>query len=46
MADICDKYLFDLKILEAIDYIKFVGKKKPTKGKILTGLILDTYWVW
>ena len=44
MADICDKYLFDF--LEAIDYIKFFGKKKPTKEKILTGLILDTYWVW
>ena len=33
MADVCVKDLFDLKILEAIDYIKCVGKKKPTKKK-------------
>ena len=35
MADVCVKDLFDLKILEAIDYIKCVGKKKPTKESVL-----------
>ena len=35
MADVCDKDLYDLKILEAIDYIKSVSKKKPTKEGIL-----------
>ena len=35
MADLCDKDLHDLKILEAIDYIKSVSKKKPTKERIL-----------
>ena len=35
MADVCDKDLYDLKILEAIDYIKSVSKKKPTKERIL-----------
>ena len=35
MADVCDKDLYDLKILEAIDYIKHVSKKKPTKARIL-----------
>ena len=27
-ADVCNKDLYDLKILEAIDYTKSVGKKK------------------
>ena len=35
MADVCDKDLYDLKILEAIDYITSVSKKKPTKERIL-----------
>ena len=35
MADVCDKDLYDLKILEPIDYIKSVSKKKPTKERIL-----------
>ena len=35
MADVCVKDLFDLKMLEAIDYIKCVGKKKPTKERVL-----------
>ena len=35
MADVCDKDLYDLKILEAIDYIKSVSKKKSTKQRIL-----------
>ena len=35
MADVCDKDLYDLKILEAIDYIKSISKKKPTKEGIL-----------
>ena len=35
MADVCDIDLYDLKILEAIDYIKSVSKKKPTKERIL-----------
>ena len=35
MADVCYKDLYDLKILEAIDYIKSVSKKKPTKERIL-----------
>ena len=35
MADVCDKDLYDLKILEAVDYIKHVSKKKPTKARIL-----------
>ena len=35
MADVCDKDLYDLKILEAIDYIKSVSKKKSTKERIL-----------
>ena len=35
IADVCDKDLYDLKILEAIDYIKSVSKKKPTKERIL-----------
>ena len=35
MADVCDKNLFSLKILEAIDYIKSVSKKKRTKERIL-----------
>ena len=30
-----DKDLYDLKILEAIDYIKSFSKKKPTKERIL-----------
>ena len=45
MADICEKDLFELKFLEAIVYITSVSKKKPTQEKILTGLILHTYWV-
>ena len=35
MADVSDKDLYDLKILEAIDYIKSVSKKKPAKERIL-----------
>ena len=35
MADVCDKDLDDLKILEAIDYIKSFSKTKPTKERIL-----------
>ena len=35
MADVCDKDLYDLKILEATDYIKSVSKKKPIKERIL-----------
>ena len=35
MADVSDKDLYDLKILEAIDYIKSVSKKKPAKKRIL-----------
>ena len=35
MANVCDKDLYDLQILEPIDYIKSVSKKKPTKEKIL-----------
>ena len=35
MADVCDIDLYDLKILEAVDYIKSVSKKKPTKERIL-----------
>ena len=35
MADVYDKDLYDLKILEAIDYIKSVSKKKSTKERIL-----------
>ena len=35
MADACGKDLYGLKILKAIDYIKSVSKKKPTKEKIL-----------
>ena len=35
MADVCDKDLYDLKIFEAIDYIKTVSKKKTTKETIL-----------
>ena len=35
MADVCDKDLYDLKILEAIDYINSFSKKKPTKKRIL-----------
>ena len=30
-----DKDLCDLKILEAIDYIKSFSKKKPTKERVL-----------
>ena len=33
MADIYDKDLYDLKILEAIYYIKSVSKKKPAKER-------------
>ena len=36
MADVSDKDLYDLKILEAIDSIKSISKKKPTKERILT----------
>ena len=35
MVDICDKDLYDLKILKTIDYIKSITKKKPAKEKIL-----------
>ena len=35
MANVCDKDLYDLQILEPIDYIKSVSKKKPTKERIL-----------
>ena len=35
MADVYDKDLYDLKILEAIDYIKSVSKKKSAKERIL-----------
>ena len=35
MADLCDKDLYDLKILETLDYIKSVSKKKPSKKWIL-----------
>ena len=35
MVDISDKDSYDLKILEAIDHIKSVSKKKPTKERIL-----------
>ena len=35
IADVCNKDLYDLKILEAIDYIKSFSKKKPTKERIL-----------
>ena len=35
MADVCDKDLYNLKILEAIDYIKSVDKKKPKKERML-----------
>ena len=35
MADVCDKELYDFKILEAIYYIKYVSKKKPKKERIL-----------
>ena len=35
VADVYDKDLYQLKMLEAIDYIKSVSKKKPTKGRIL-----------
>ena len=35
MVDICDKDLYDLTILEAIDYVKSVSKKRPTKERIL-----------
>ena len=35
MADVCDKDLYDLKMLEAIDYINSFSKKKPTKKRIL-----------
>ena len=33
MADLCDKDLYDLKILEALDYIEPVSKNKPSKEK-------------
>ena len=33
-ADVSNKDLYDLKILEAIDYIKSVRKMKPTKERI------------
>ena len=33
MADVYDKDLYDLKILEAIDYIKSVSKKIINKRK-------------
>ena len=33
VAEVCDKDLHDLKILEAIDYIKSVSKKETTKRK-------------
>ena len=35
MVDVRDKELYDLKLLEAIDYIKCVRKKKQTKERIL-----------
>ena len=35
MADVCDKDLYDLKILAVINCIKSVSKKKPTKERIL-----------
>ena len=35
MADVCDKDLFDLKMLEVIDYIKSVSKTNATKERIL-----------
>ena len=35
MVDVCDKELYDFKILEAICYIKYVSKKKPTKKRVL-----------
>ena len=35
MGDVCDKELYNFKILKAIDYIKSVSKKKPTKERIL-----------
>ena len=35
MADVCDKELYDFKILEAIYYIKYVSKKKPKKERVL-----------
>ena len=35
MADVSDKDLYDLKILEAMYSIKSVSKKKPTKERIL-----------
>lgn len=33
--DVCDKDFFDLKMLEAIDDIKSVNKRKSTKERIL-----------
>ena len=35
MMDVCDKDFFDLKMLEAIDDIKSVNKRKSTKERIL-----------
>ena len=35
MSDVCDKDLYNLKILKVIDYINHVSKKKPTKERIL-----------
>ena len=35
MADVSDKDVYDLKILEVIDYIKSVSKKKPKKERIV-----------
>ena len=35
MGDVCDKELYHFKILKAIDYIKSVSQKKPTKEGIL-----------
>ena len=35
MMEVCDKDFFDLKMLEAIDDIKSVNKRKSTKERIL-----------
>ena len=35
MVDICDKDLYDLKVLKTIYYIKSIRKKKRTKERIL-----------
>ena len=35
MADVWEKYLFNSKILEAIDYVESISKEKPANERIL-----------